>query len=118
MLAASALQEQARASPGSSRTEIGKPLAHTRETVLHRNDVVGDLGGVIRLVGGWDLSGLEPQELAHVSLRALDPGTQHRLQTEVRPDEEVWVGDQPTDAAQAVDCTGRLVEQLDHLVGQ
>ncbi|MEZ5202963.1 MAG: hypothetical protein R2701_00840 [Acidimicrobiales bacterium] len=94
----------------------GEPVTHAGESVLHSEDVVADLRGVVGVARRGELAGLEPQELADVGLGAFDPRAEHGFEPEVRADEEVGVRDQPSNSAEAVDSTGRLVEQLDDLV--
>lgn len=110
--------EQTFLHPPEQPDRDGEPVADAGEAVLHREDVVVDLGRVIDGITRGKLPGLEEQKLAHVGLRALDPGAEHRFEAEVRPDEQVWVGDDATDAAEAMDRACRLVEELHRLIGQ
>jgi hypothetical protein len=86
--------------------------------VFHCHYVVLDLSGIINIVGFWCLSRFEAQQLAHIGLGALDAGTEHRLEPQVRSDEEVWIGNQAADPAQAMYCASRFVKQRDGLLGQ
>ncbi|HET8617513.1 MAG TPA: hypothetical protein VFM27_01040 [Acidimicrobiales bacterium] len=94
----------------------GEATTNTSEAVLHRDDVVADLGSIVRRLGRRNLARLEPQELADVGPGALDPGAQHGFQAKVGADEKVGIGDEATDATEPVHRTGCLVEELDDLV--
>ena len=96
----------------------GEALTDASEPVLHRHDVVPHLrGGVGRFTWKY-LPGLEAEQFAHIGLGPLDPGAQDCLETKVGSDEQVRIGDQAADAAEAVHCASRLIEELDDLVGQ
>jgi hypothetical protein len=78
--------------------------------VFHGDDVIGHLLSVVRLVRGAHLTRLKSQQLRNIGLGAFDPGAEDRLQAKVRPDEEVRIRDEPTDASEAVDRASRLVQ--------
>jgi len=48
----------------------------------------------------------------------LNARAEHGFQSQVRPDEQVRVGDQPSDAAKTMDGTRRFVQQRGDLLGQ
>jgi len=84
-------------------------LAYPLQAVFHCDDVVADFPGIIRFGSRGRLTGLEAKELTDIGLRTLDARAEHGLQSQVRPDEQVGVGDQPSQAAKTMDGTRRLV---------
>jgi hypothetical protein len=78
--------------------------------VFHCDDVVSNLPSVVGISRCGRLSCLVPQQLADVGLGSLDSRAQDRLEPQVRPDEEVRIGNESPYAAKAMDRTRSLIE--------
>src|SRR5713101_5772719 len=94
----------------------GEAFAYAPDAVLHRTHVVLYLLRVFGLLRRRVLAGLEAKELLDIGLGPFDPGTEHRLEPQVRPNEEMRVGDQTTHTAEPVDGAGRLIQQVHYLL--
>jgi hypothetical protein len=86
--------------------------------MLHGDDVVANLPRPKWMMRGRRLTGLETKKLTHVGLRTLDARAEHGFQSQVRPDEQVRVGDQPSNPAKTMDGARRFVKQCDDFLGQ
>jgi len=85
--------------------------------MVQRGDVVAHLLHVIsELAQTLVIARLVPQEISDIRLCSFDPRTQDGLESDIGGNEEVWVREQPADAAQPVQCSGGLIKLADQLV--
>ena len=63
-------------------------------------------------------TGLEQQQLPNIGPRPFDFGALHRFQAKVRANQQVRIGEQPTDTPESVHSTGGLVEQYRQLLSE
>ncbi|MCZ7529631.1 MAG: hypothetical protein M5U31_04400 [Acidimicrobiia bacterium] len=98
----------------AERKAAGKPF----DPVTERCDVIADfLDVVVKLGNALGITSLEAQEVGDIRLGSFDAGTEDRFKSDVGGDQEVGVREQASDAREAVQRTGGIIQETNELVG-
>jgi hypothetical protein len=93
-------------------------LTQPADPVVEGGEVVADLAHVVvEFADALLVAGLEPKQVDHIGLGALDPRTEHRFQSDIRGDQEMGVREEPADPAQPVEGAGCLLQQQNQVAG-